>query len=246
MKGLFPVSVFALVLTAVSPPPPAGEAGLETLLRKTFDAYGGLEALSQLSVIKQTGIVHSKFRQSGDTWELQRTFGAPQRLRVEIAYPSGEKEVRLLVGTLGFRNGEPVTGPPRDAMLIQAGRLALPLLLHQHASGLIDRGEVQRDGQSLRRLELALGGVVVLTVEIDVASGLILRTTGTFLVGGRAAPDFTATYSDFREVEGILFPFREGNFVGGRHVADTLIGRVELLENVPPETFQVQRGRPHL
>jgi hypothetical protein len=243
MMGLLPSSILVLILATVAPP--TREAGLEPFLQKTFDAYGGLEALSQPFVIRQTGIVHSKFRQSNDTWELERIFEAPRRLRVEITYPGSEKEVRLLVGSLGFRNGEPVSGPPRDAMLIQAGRLALPLLLHRHASGLIDRGVTRRGEQSLRRLELALGGAVVLTVEIDVASGLIVHTTGTFLVGGQAAPDFSVAYSDFREVGGILFPFREANYVGGRHVADTLIERIELLESASPKTFQPQRLSPH-
>lgn len=236
MFGLLPSSIFALFLATV-PPPPA-EGGLEALIQKTLDAYGGLEALSKVTVVRQQGIVHSKFRQPDGTWKLERIFEPPRRLRVEITYPGGDQEVRLLIGSLGFRNGTPVHGPPRDAMLIQGGRLALPLLLHRHAGGLLDRGEVRRGDRSLRRLEIALGGAVVLTVEIDVASGRILHSTGTFLIGGQSAPEFSTAYSDFREVGGVLFPFREANYVSGRHVADTLIERVELLESAPPETFQ--------
>ena len=223
------LSSTALLLVAAAPSPEApSSAALEGLVRNTLQAYGGAELLSRVERVTQTGKVHSLIRHAGQTGVLIRTLESADRLRVEISYPDGESEVRVLEGSRGWRNGTEVRGPPRDAMLIQAGRLALPLLLEKRASELVDRGSVEREGKSLRRLELPLDGNVVLEVENDPDSGRILRTTGRLSMGARGSMEFSTTYGDFRKVDGILFPFREGNYVGSRHTADTVIEHIEV------------------
>jgi hypothetical protein len=216
-----------LVAAAPSPDAPTSPA-LDDLVRRTLHAYGGVELLSRVERVTQTGKVHSLIRHAGQTGALTRTLESADRLRVEISYPDGEREVRVLDGARGWRNGMEVRGPPRDAMVIQAGRLSLPLLLQKRVAELVDRGAVEREGKNLRRLELPLDGQISLEVEIDPDSGWILRTTGRLSMGAGGSMEFSTTYGDFRKVHGILFPFREGNYIGSRHTADTVLEHIEV------------------
>jgi len=203
------------------------------LLQRVLDAYGGLEALSRVVAIHQTGTVHPLMRNLGQVGEVVRVLAPPERLRVEIAYGEGNREVRVLDGSQGWRDGVSVSGPQLDSMRIQAARLSLPLLLHRSAGELVDRGTVDHQGRKLQILELPLAGGVGLTLEIDAESARIVATTGRLSMGPETSIEFRTTYDDFRRVDGLLFAFREGNYVAGNHTADTRLEKVEVLDAPP-------------
>src|SRR4051812_35253322 len=111
------------LLVAASAAHSGGE--LNTLVSRVARAYGGEKALARIKAFHETGTLASP----RGTARTVRVFAPPDRLRVEIAYSGGGGEVRVLDGQEGWRNGEPVSGPPRDAMILQAARLDLPGLL---------------------------------------------------------------------------------------------------------------------
>lgn len=211
---------------------------LDALLAKTVDAYGGREALSRSCVVRQTGRVVIPGGGKGDG-ALTRIFRKPDKLRIEISYPMEPTEVRILSGAKGWRQGQAVFGPAYDAMALQAARIALPLNLLEGKRNLKLLGDAEKDGKRLGVLEFALGGGMTLTVEIEKETGYIVRTVGKSAGMGKGsfAIEFVATYGDFRKADGLLFAFREGNFAMANHTGDTILEKVEILDNIDAETF---------
>jgi len=228
---------FTPLLVAVALADAACAEDLSALLGRTLEAYGGAEALAQVGAVRERGEVHPKRRHTGEVGKLLRLFQGAARLRVEIDYSGGAREVRVLDGPRGWRDGVAVSGPLLDSMAVQAARLALPWLLHQRAEALIDRGSTTADGAPRRRLELPLGGALALAVEIDPETGRILRSVGRLGMGGGSPMEFVTEYGDFREVGGVLFAFRERNFAGGLETAETVLESVELLDASPEDAF---------
>lgn len=236
--------LLALGTPALAAPPargPAAEPGLSALLKRCFDAYGGLERLERQAARLEEGRVQlSKDNplHPGATGRLARAWERPARLRVEIGYQGSEPEVRVLDGGRGWRNGSEVTGTaPYLAMVLQAARLDLPYLLASRRLQLEDRGTVKRAGKALRAVAVPLGNGVTLTAEIEPATGRILRSSSSMPLGG-GATEFVALYSDFRTVEGLLVPFHEENWASGVRTGETTLERVQPLRVAPAGAFR--------
>ncbi len=214
----------------------SGTAQVSSLIDKTVAAYGGQKALAKAKQLRQLGKVASTMR-GGAEGKLVRIFAYPQRLRVEVTYPQETAEVRVLDTNKGWRGGRPVSGPPLDAMMLQAARLALPMLLVDKKAVLKDAGQIEKDGKKLRVLEVPLERGMTMTVFIDPANGHIVRTVGKADVkemGGTI--EFATDYADFRKVDGVLFAFKEATFAMGQHTGNTTLEKVELGSN-PKNAF---------
>ena len=132
-----------------------------------------------------------------------------------------------------------MVGPQLDAMVLQAARLSLPWSLRQRRAELVDRGMVNLDGHELQELELPLGGGLSVTVDLDPARGLIMRSSGKggpLPSGGQMV--FVTGYMDFRKVDGVLVPFREKNFANGFVTGETVLEQVEFLPQPAPGAYQ--------
>lgn len=232
-------AVLCAALALVPPAAARAEEPLSQLLERAFEAYGGISRLQRWNARVEEGKVTSLIMQGGQAGRLLRTFERPRKLRVEIAYPGQEPEVRVLDGARGWRNGIEVSGTPRwAAMALQAARLDLPRLLVEKRLELVDAGAVKRGFHRLRAVMLPLGGGMTLTVEIDPKTGRILRSSGKVDAGPGMALEFATDYSDFRRVDGALVPFREANFAQGQRTGDTVLERVELLRDAPQGSFR--------
>jgi hypothetical protein len=215
----------------------AASGGIDRLIGRTIGEYGGEKALRDAPAVRQTGHVTSMLR-GGASGSIVREFERPDHLRVEIHYGS-ETEVRIYDGKTGWRQGSVVTGPPLDAMVLQAARMALPLILLDRKRDLVDRGRRVFEGKAVRTLELPLGRGLALTVDIDPATGRIVRSSGTGGNPGGGVPlEFVTSYKEFRTVTGLLHPFREGNYANGFATGETTLSRVEVLGSFPPGTFR--------
>ena len=238
------VAVVSLILPATVSGQETGPAGaaasvpaLETLIERSIEAYGGEAALAGAGRMLQEGTVTSTMR-SGAAGKIVRLFERPIRLRVEIEYPGSESEVRILDGGRGWRNGSVASGPMYQAMLLQAARLGLPAILLDFQASLQDLGEIERAGVGLRAVGLEFHQGLMVTAEIDPDSGRILRSAGTISgADGRPALSFATEYSDFRDVDGVLIPFREVNYAQGRRTGETQLDSVELLQEIPTGSF---------
>src|SRR2546428_13949945 len=103
------------------------------LADKVIRAYGGSAAWQKVVSFRETGRVIPAMRPGQGT--LTREWQRPDKLRVEIVYPTNT-ETRIVDGDHGTQNGKEATGMVLDAMRLQAARLAVPLLLVERKSSL--------------------------------------------------------------------------------------------------------------
>ncbi|HMC21556.1 MAG TPA: hypothetical protein VKL19_06895 [Thermoanaerobaculia bacterium] len=184
---------------------------VDDLIAKVVNAYGGAAAWSKVTSFREIGTVTPAMRpgQGALTREWQR----PDKLRVEIVYPTNT-EIRIVNGDHGTQNGKEATGMGLDAMRLQAARLVAPLLLLEKKSSLHATGN---------SIEIALSPSMTLTLEIDPQSGHIVRSTSK-----TSGTEFSTDYSDFRIVDGLLFALREENTAGGTKTGTNEISKVEV------------------
>jgi hypothetical protein len=209
------LTLLAALLLAAS----ASAQSLDDVVSNVMKEYGGKAAWQKVTSLRETGTVVPVMRK-GDG-KLTRTWSGPGKLTVEIAYPT-ETEVRIVDGDHGTRNGKDVTGGNLDAMRLQAARLELPLLLVTNRTTLKDLGT--KDG--IRAIEIPLSETLTLTLNIDPKTSHILRSTGK-----ASGLEFVVDYSDFRRVNGLLFPFAEAGIAMGMPTANTKFDAIAI--NVP-------------
>src|SRR3954447_24544101 len=187
----------------------ASAQSLDDVISNVMKEYGGKAAWQKVTSLREAGTVVPLMRK-GDG-KLTRTWSGPGKLNVEIVYPT-ETEVRIVDGDHGTRNGKDVTGGSLDAMKLQAARLELPMLLVTKRATL--KGLGTKDG--IRTIEIPLSETLSLAVNIDLKTSRILRSTGK-----AGALEFVVDYSDFRRVDGLLFPFAEAGMAMGMPTANT-------------------------
>jgi hypothetical protein len=230
-----PVLLAAVVSLAVAAGPPRDD--VQALVGRCVEAYGGRRALEKAARARYAGTVTSLVLHPGEMGRMIRVYERPQRLRVEIAYPSGGREVRVVQGARGWRDGEQVSGPRLAAMVLQAARLDLPALLSSRGARVADAGKLELGGKTLRVLALELAPGLVVEAAIDPATGRILRSRSASQ--GPAMPlEFTTTYSDFKTVSGVLVAMREENWANGRSTGETVLEKVEFPAKLPEGTFR--------
>ena len=224
--------VAALLSCLVSPLTAA--QGLDALLAKIAQAYGGEEA-GDFRAMLQSGVTHAVLRDKEGHFVC--AIRRPDRLRFEVTYATGP-EVRILRGAESWLSGRPMSLGSHSAMILQAARLSLPWILFRGRKQLRELGTVQApDGMTLRALELPLAPGQVLTVEIDPATGRILHSRGT-LVGSRGTMEFDTIYQDFESREGRLYAATEIHFAKGIYTGYTKIDKVEFPDNLPDSLFE--------
>lgn len=221
MKRAFDVAFSVMVCVTAA----AGE--FDSVLSSIEAAYGGAEAVKRLDSYRLEGRVE---RVQGDSGAVTRDYLAPDRMRVEIAYPD-RTEVRLVVGNDVWRKTRgdvtKVTGPMRTAVLYQLLRSGLPGVLLRNQDLLEDRGVVEHEGGSHRLLALRWSDELEMRYWVDAGTHQVTHVESTLQIGSRNMV-FATEFHDFRSVVGVLFPFREKNYASGRHVADTTVETVKL------------------
>lgn len=201
-------------------------------------AYGGEATLREVRAYRAEGLLTAaQERRQGD---LVRWFERPDRSRTEIRYPD-RGELRVTRGGQGWagaddRRLEPVSGPFLQSMLLQTARLDLPFRLMEQESLLV---MLEPDGEERHVLRLDLGAGMLLDCHIREKSHRIEKVS--VRLEGASPMVLEAELNEFRFVHGVLFPFREDTFAGGRKTAITRFRNVELNPSVPPELLGLPR-----
>lgn len=199
------------------------------IIENIVQAYGGHAALQRVKAVKHTGTIQSYRLQK--TGSLQRLFVRPDRLRVELDYPDGPREQRITTPAGAWRDGRPATAPMHMAMQLQAARFRLPLILTEK------KVTVQGEQDGRLQLGITLSPTTSLEVSVDPQSWRIVRSVGLMALSGMNMA-FTADYSDFRMVDGVLFAFREDLTAMGRPTGIAVLERIELNTRISPEDFK--------
>ena len=202
------------------------------IIEKIVQAYGGRTALEKVKLVKHTGTIKS--HRLNKTGTLQRLFARPGKLRVDLSYPDGPQEQRITTPAGAWRNGQPATAPMHMAMTLQAARFRLPLILTEKTVTLL--GEADDKLQ----LSVSLTPNTSLEVFVDRQSWRIVRSVGRMAFSGMNMA-FIADYSDFRKVDGVLFPFREDLTAMGRPTGIAILERIEINPETKPDDFVSQQ-----
>ena len=208
-----------------------------SLIAKVVNAYGGRDRLEATVALRETGKVEAA-TQIGRSGLLLRAFARPLRLRSEIGDENKGKEVRILDGATGWRDGKVAAGPALQAMILQAVRLDLPWQLLTHKDKVVEKPGVERQGKRLRVLEVPVESNLTVTASIDPDTGHILYSCGTISGGPMGVMNFETAYEDFRTVGGLLFAFKETNLASGTKTADTVLSSVEILKAAAEQEFR--------
>ena len=182
---------------------------LQSLADKVIAAYGPWQ---NVTAVRQTGRVVPAMRPGEG--KLTREWQRPDKLRVEIAYPS-HTEIRVVDGNHGTQNGKEANGMGLDAMRLQAARIAVPLLLVEKRASLRTAGE--------NAIEIPLDSKTSVTIEVDPATGHILKS-----IGRAEGIEFSTSYSDFHTVDGLLFAFKEVNTAMGATTATNELAKIDV------------------
>lgn len=228
------ILISALLITC-APDGLATEEGVDVLLAKVAQAYGGLETIVSTNAVRLSGTTHSVMRNASGP--IERAYEHPDKLLVEIAYRGQTPERRVIMEGKGWRQGQPVGGPFHDSMVLQAARMALPRILFDRRDQLIDHGLVRaNDLPDGRVLEVPLEEGLRLFVTIDSGNGRIHRSAGVMAMG-ESRMTFGTRYEDFRTHEGRLVAFREIHVVGERTTGHTEIETISFPDDIPDDVF---------
>ena len=243
------MSALFLLLFLLSPAFASAEEGPvspgpDALIDQELAAYGGRERLMAVRAIRMEGTVRAILRRmQGRT---VRTFSRPNRLKVILAYPE-RPEIRIVDGEKGWRTDgsgrlNPVGGFLLSSMDLQAARANLPWLLDEQRGMVRHLGTAKEGGIPVSLLEVPLGEGLALLAVVEEENGLIIRTFSTIRAPGMAT-HFETHYTDFRRVDGLLFPWHEETFASGMHTGSVTFDRITVNPELAPGEFAPQSGR---
>jgi len=221
MRSLSVVIAVLLYGPATAAEPP------KDLLAKIAAAYG----TTAPAAIVEEGTTTSFRRGDG---KLLRQYQSPDRFSIRIDYSTGS-EARVMVGEKAWQQGMPANPMLRGAIALQVARIALPWNMLAKRSSLVDLGPVAAPGSG-HAIEFPLEEQLKLIVEVDPASGRILRSRGIYRMG-EGTMEFATAYSDFRANNGRLHAAREEHYAMGQHTGYSVIEKVSYPKNLPDSAF---------
>lgn len=192
-------------------------------------AYGGRAALERMHGVRHSGQIQSY--RLGKTGTLSRLFVLPGRLRVDLNYSDGPSEQRITTADGAWRDGRPATAPMHLAMQLQSARFRLPLLLTEGPTTLLGKSEGRL------HLQMPMTDTTSMEVLVDPASWRIVRSMGQMNFNGMRMA-FTADYSEFRNVDGVLFAHREELAAMGMPTGIATLERIEVNPDFGPLDFK--------
>jgi len=201
---------------------------MQQVLAKVASAYGPAPG-----AIRETGTTFSVLEGEG---ALLRLTKFPDQFHVEIAYAAASDN-RTMIADKAWSRQMPANRITRGAIALQAVRVALPWSLLSRQSAAIDRGTASAlDGRLVRIIEVPLEETLSMLVDVDPATGHILRSRGLYVLA-ETTIEFSTLFSDFRSEGGRVRAAREEQFAAGTKTGYSFIERIEYLESLPDSEF---------
>ncbi len=177
-----------------------------------------------------------------------RVFQRPDRFKSLVDYDPGA-EARLARGHDVWRNEpggplEPARGPMWAAVMLQAMRADLPWLLAEHEEDLTIDGDepppagLMPDAEAKRKrlaITIPIETGLVFRAWLD-ADGLVVVSQGLLDHGGMRT-HFETVYSDYRDVDGVMFAHHEDNWASGMRTGVTTVKKVVVNPKLRDDEF---------
>jgi hypothetical protein len=234
---------FIFLLLAIScqlmASPAMADSAMDSVIGKVLSAYGG-EKLQSVSAYKMTGTVNAKMRKTEGA--VERIFSRPDRLYVDLAY-AVNPERRFLDRERGWRT-DPAGGGINEvedvllkSMTLQAARANIPWILDEHRKDVTQAAAAKVGEKMTMGLQIILEPGLILRLYVDPKTSLIVYSQA-ILNTETMKTHFETAYSDFREVDGVLFPHHEENWASGFHTGTTVIQKITVNPETKPSDFR--------
>lgn len=209
MKFAVPVLV-GMLATACSSMSSLSTPTVDAIVDANLAARGGKERIAALQTIRESGTVTAS---GGRVAQITREIKRPDLFRLEFSY-QGTTSIFAHDGSGGWQIAplqgqfEPLAMPPESdaAAGVDQRDIEGPLVDWKekgHSVTLVGREPV--DGRDAYKLQVAMKGGAVRYDYVDVATSLVVRSDVTRLIRGHAT-ELQNVFSDFRTVEGLVFP----------------------------------------
>src|SRR6266851_10487347 len=217
----------------------------DEIVKKVLDARGGAEKIKSVQSERVSGHVSfSRIMEGTFVVELKR----PLKMHVEISI-EGQKIIRVYDGKSSGWMVNPFTGN-KDVQPMSSEDLKNitdesdfdgPLVDYKSKGNQIELvGKENLDDKPVYRLKLTNKNGDVRSYFIDASSFLLLKWEGVRKTGDQEVP-WESFFSDFREVQGLKFPFRIDQGSPGTDIKQTL--NAEKIE-INPRIDDSRFGKP--
>jgi hypothetical protein len=226
---------------AAAKPSAADQTQARALVQKMVESMGGAAKVNSVKTVALKATLPIKGPEGDVTANITEVAAYPDRVRQDVQTPMGDM-VMVVSPEAAF-----ITAPqigtrdmPASMKSDMADEMKRDLLfIVQHASD----GEVTIAPAGLEKVGSAQAQALdvnsqgaALRLYIDPASGRVLRSRYT--TNGPSGPmEVVADFSDWRNVDGVMFPFREHRNQGGE-VSDVQITEIKVNPPVDPKMFQ--------
>lgn len=218
----------------------AGRAG--ELIAQAVAAAGGAERLAGVEAIRVRATVTANT--PGGEMEIAtvQTRAFPDRLHQEMVLPMGTLAMAVTPDDAFMVTPQGVAPIPTSAAAesrtqIMRDPIGLLLMRDDPSFQAVAAGSGTVDGTAVEEVEIELLGTLT-RAAIDPASGHILALTyqGTGM-GGDAPGEVRETFSDFRAVEGVSYPYLAVQSFDGETQATTRVESVEINPELDASLF---------
>jgi len=212
---------------------------MDSLIDRVLAAYGGVK-LETVKAYRMEGTVTAKMRQAEG--KMVRLFARPDQLYVDLAYRTNP-ERRFLDKKRGWRTDpggggiNEVGGHLLKSMVLQAARSNIPWVLSDRREDVAQIPPLKVGDRMTIGIEVLLEPGLFLRLYADPRTARIVYSQA-ILNTETLKTHFETAYSDFREVDGILFAHHEENWASGFHTGTTEIREIILNPELAPKSFR--------
>jgi hypothetical protein len=220
---------------------------VDDLIAGHVEARGGLDRILAIMTLRQVGKVKTPRTEIILRGERMR----PDLLRIEYVV-DGTTGMEGWDGTgawelnpwKGMTEAEYVSGPPAIS-LRRGSEFDGPLVWHQDKGHTIEAADSETlDGLEVYTLKVTLADGNVIYHYLDAGSLLVARTRSVRHIHGGEAAETVTVYEDYREVAGVLFPFRwREQARDGAHSEAFEWEKLEANVDLSPERFKPPRNQ---
>lgn len=209
-ENLMNLMAFALFGVLASACSTISSPTVDEIVASNIAARGGRERLTALQSIRETGTATAS---GGRVARIIREIKRPGLFRLEFSY-QGTTSVFAHDGTGGWQIAplqgqfEPTAMPPEADAAAGADQRDIegPLVDWKQKGHVVTlAGSEPVDGKPAYKLEVRMQGGAIRYDYVDAASHLVVRSDVTRLIKGRPTV-LQNMFSDFRNVDGIVFP----------------------------------------
>jgi outer membrane lipoprotein-sorting protein len=222
---------------------PAAAQTVDEIIAKNIQAHGGEAKLRAVKTMRITGKM-----EVGPGMEAPMTisFERPEMVRMEFSV-QGMTGIQAYDGKTGWmvmpfqgkKDPEPMAADDLKDLQNQAD-MDGPLMDYKAKGNTIEYlGKEKIEGSDAYKLKVTRKNGTVETTYIDTDSGLEVKTISKTMIRGNET-EIATTFSDFRDVQGIILPFAiESSAAGSPQKQKVTIEKVELNPSLNESQFHM-------